>query len=563
VSPRPHPWEKSYPPGLAWDLAVPDYSLPELLQRCVTAHGHRTFLDYRGHEISYAEFGRRVHQCAAGLLALGVAPGENIALYLPNSPYHPISFFGVLKAGGVVVHLSPLDAPRELMHKLADSGARTVITVNFAPMLSGAQRLMEAGHIDRLIVADDTAFGAAPGIPVVPVPTDHAKIIPFDSLMHAALPATWPVLVPAQMAILQYTGGTTGLPKGAVHTHQSLNASVASYEQFVGAQSMGEGEDPDRVITVLPFFHIYALVVLLLWQMKRGATLLLHLRFDVDAILHDIEVKRATYFPGVPTMWIALNAVPGIERRDFSSLRRVGSGGAPLPIEVANRFEALVGHRIGGGWGMTETASAGTGHLITGMFKPDSVGLPLPGLDAKIVALDDPARDLPIGEVGELAVRGPNVFKEFWNKPAETAAAFIDGFYLTGDIGRMDADGMIYLVDRKKDMIISGGFNVYPRYIEDAVYEHPDVEECSVIGIADDYRGQAAKAFIKLRDGAREFSLEELREFLSDRIGRHELPAALEFRDSLPKTPVGKLSKKELLAEEAQLLKMRMEQKNG
>ncbi len=563
MSPRPHPWEKSYPPGLAWDLAVPDYSLPELLQRCVTAHGHRTFLDYRGHEISYAEFGRRVHQCAAGLLALGVAPGENIALYLPNSPYHPISFFGVLKAGGVVVHLSPLDAPRELMHKLADSGARTVITVNFAPMLSGAQRLMEAGHIDRLIVADDTAFGAAPGIPVVPVPTDHAKIIPFDSLMHAALPATWPVLVPAQMAILQYTGGTTGLPKGAVHTHQSLNASVASYEQFVGAQSMGEGEDPDRVITVLPFFHIYALVVLLLWQMKRGATLLLHLRFDVDAILHDIEVKRATYFPGVPTMWIALNAVPGIERRDFSSLRRVGSGGAPLPIEVANRFEALVGHRIGGGWGMTETASAGTGHLITGMFKPDSVGLPLPGLDAKIVALDDPARDLPIGEVGELAVRGPNVFKEFWNKPAETAAAFIDGFYLTGDIGRMDADGMIYLVDRKKDMIISGGFNVYPRYIEDAVYEHPDVEECSVIGIADDYRGQAAKAFIKLRDGAREFSLEELREFLSDRIGRHELPAALEFRDSLPKTPVGKLSKKELLAEEAQLLKMRMEQKNG
>jgi long-chain acyl-CoA synthetase len=563
VSPRPHPWEKSYPPGLAWDLAVPDYSLPELLQRCVTAHGHRTFLDYRGHEISYAEFGRRVHQCAAGLLALGVRPDEKIALYLPNSPYHPISFFGVLKAGGVVVHLSPLDAPRELIHKLTDSGARTIITLNFAPMLTGAQRLMEAGYADRLIVADDSLFGPAPGIPLVPVPEQPEKIISFESLMHAPLPETWPILAPTQMAILQYTGGTTGLPKGAVHTHQSLNASVASYDQFFSAQTDEDAEDPDRVITVLPFFHIYALVVLLLWQMKRGATLLLHLRFDVDAVLQDIEVRRATYFPGVPTMWIALNAVPGVERRDFSSLRRVGSGGAPLPVEVANRFEALVGHRIGGGWGMTETASAGTGNLITGLFKPDSVGLPLPGVEAKIVSLDDPARDLPIGEVGELAVKGPNIFKEFWNKPAETEAAFVDGFYLTGDIGRMDADGMIYLVDRKKDMIISGGFNVYPRYIEDAVYEHPDVEECSVIGIADDYRGQAAKAFIKLRDGAREFSLEELREFLADRIGRHELPAALEFRDSLPKTPVGKLSKKELLAEEAQLLKMRMEQKNG
>ncbi len=563
MSPRPHPWEKSYPPGLAWDLAVPDYSLPELLQRCVTAHGHRTFLDYRGHEISYAEFGRRVHQCAAGLLALGVRPDEKIALYLPNSPYHPISFFGVLKAGGVVVHLSPLDAPRELIHKLTDSGARTIITLNFAPMLTGAQRLMEAGYADRLIVADDSLFGPAPGIPLVPVPEQPEKIISFESLMHAPLPETWPILAPTQMAILQYTGGTTGLPKGAVHTHQSLNASVASYDQFFSAQTDEDAEDPDRVITVLPFFHIYALVVLLLWQMKRGATLLLHLRFDVDAVLQDIEVRRATYFPGVPTMWIALNAVPGVERRDFSSLRRVGSGGAPLPVEVANRFEALVGHRIGGGWGMTETASAGTGNLITGLFKPDSVGLPLPGVEAKIVSLDDPARDLPIGEVGELAVKGPNIFKEFWNKPAETEAAFVDGFYLTGDIGRMDADGMIYLVDRKKDMIISGGFNVYPRYIEDAVYEHPDVEECSVIGIADDYRGQAAKAFIKLRDGAREFSLEELREFLADRIGRHELPAALEFRDSLPKTPVGKLSKKELLAEEAQLLKMRMEQKNG
>jgi long-chain acyl-CoA synthetase len=560
---RPFPWEANYPPGLSWDIETPCYALPEHLQRCVAAHGHRVFLDYRDHEISYAEFGRRVQQFAAGLLEMGIRPEEKVALYLPNTPYHPISFFGVLKAGGVVVHLSPLDAPRELIHKLTDSGARVMITTNFAPMLAGAQRLMEAGYLDRLIVGDDSAFGEVPGLPVVKVPEGDEKIVNFDRLMHAALPDTWPVLQPEQLAVLQYTGGTTGLPKGAIHTHATLNASVAIYDAYYAAQSGDDEDDLHRVIAVLPFFHIYALVVLLLWQMKRGSTLFLHLRFDADAVLRDIEQKRATYFPGVPTMWIALNAVPGIEQRDFSSLRQVSSGGAPLPVEVAQRFERLVGMRIGGGWGMTETASAGTAQLMTGMFKPDSVGMPLPGIAAKIVALDDPELELPTGEAGELCVQGPNIFKGFWNKPEETKKAFVDGYYLTGDIGRMDADGMIYLVDRKKDMIISGGFNVYPRTIEDAIYEHEDVEECTVIGIRDEYRGQAAKAFIKLKDTAREFSLEDLKAFLADKIGKHEMPAALEFRDALPKTPVGKLSKKELLAEEDQIYKMKTEQKNG
>ena len=335
-----------------------------------------------------------------------------------------------------------------------------------------------------------------------------------------------------------------------MHTHATLLASTVIYHQFLTSQVDDHGAQ-ERVVCVLPFFHIYALVVLLLWQIKRGSILLLHLRFDPETVLNDIEHKRATYFPGVPTMWIALSNIPGIETRDFSSLRNVASGGAPLPLEVAQRFEKLVGKRIGGGWGMTETASAGTGHFLKGVFKPDSVGVPLPGIEARIVSLDDPRRILPIGEAGELCVKGPNIFKGFYNKPEETGKAFVDGFYLTGDIGRMDEDGMVYLVDRKKDMIISGGFNVYPRTIEDAIYEHSDVEECSVIGVTDQYRGQAAKAFIKLREGAMEFSLDELRAFLSDKIGKHELPAALEFRDALPKTPVGKLSKKELIADEA------------
>jgi len=422
---------------------------------------------------------------------------------------------------------------------------------------------MEAGYLDRIIAGDDAVFGPAPGVPIMAIPENNPAVQKFDTLLHDALPDTWPVQKPDDLAVLQYTGGTTGLPKGAMHTHATLLASTVIYNQFLTAQMADDGIQ-ERVICVLPFFHIYALTVLLLWQIKRGSVLLLHLRFDPDTVLHDIEKKRATYFPGVPTMWIALNNIPGIETRDFSSLRTVASGGAPLPLEVAQKFEKLVGKRIGGGWGMTETASAGTGHFLAGVFKPDSVGAPLPGIEIRIVSLDDPRKVLDLGESGELCVKGPNIFKGFYNKPAETEKAFIDGFYLTGDIAFMDADGMIYLVDRKKDMIISGGFNVYPRTIEDAIYEHPDVEECSVIGIADEYRGQAAKAFIKLRDGAMEFSLDELRAFLADKLGKHELPTALEFRDALPKTPVGKLSKKELIADEAARQNiLKKEQKNG
>jgi long-chain acyl-CoA synthetase len=545
---RPLPWEAAYPPGLSWDIAPPQGSLITLMERSAASFGAAPFLKYRETLISFAQFQAQVEDAAAGLLRLGAAPGEVFALYLPNSPYHPFSFFAVLKAGGVVAHLSPLDAERELIHKLADSGATTLITTNIAPLMMMAQKLLAGGHVQRLIVGDDAAFGAVPGLPLIPIPQSDPAVIDFNDLLDAPTPKAWPSLDPAGLAVLQYTGGTTGLPKAAVHTHETLGAAVEIYQQFYTGQ-IAPAEDQERVIAVLPFFHIYGLVVLLLWQLRRGAMLLLHLRFDPAAVLHDIEVGRATYFPGVPTMWIALGAVPGIETRDFSALRQVSSGGAPLPLEVALRFEALCGRRIGGGWGMTETAAAGTSHLMQGVFDPASVGVPLPGVDIRIVSLSDPAQEVPPGETGEIAIRGPNIFKRYHNRPEDTAKDFVDGYFLTGDIGRIGAHGLMHLVDRKKDMIISGGFNVYPTQIESAIYEFGAVEECIVIGVRDDYRGQVAKAFIKRRDGAPEFTLEELRGFLADKIGKHELPASLEFRDALPKTPVGKLSKKELVAE--------------
>jgi long-chain acyl-CoA synthetase len=262
--------------------------------------------------------------------------------------------------------------------------------------------------------------------------------------------------------------------------------------------------------------------------------------------MRDIEVKRATYFPGVPTMWIAIAALADLDKRDFSSLRSAGSGGAPLPVEVAAFFERKVGMKLRSGWGMTETCPAGTAHPENGPDKPGSVGVALPGIEMDVVSLEDPTKVLSVGEVGEIRIRGPNVTRGYWNRPEETAEAFVGDRFLTGDIGYRDNDGYFYLVDRKKDMIISGGFNVYPQMIEQAIYIHPSVYEVIVIGIPDDYRGEAAKAFIKLRDGAKAFSIDELRAFLTGKLGKHELPAAVEFVDELPRTPVGKLSRHEL-----------------
>jgi long-chain acyl-CoA synthetase len=332
-------------------------------------------------------------------------------------------------------------------------------------------------------------------------------------------------------------------------THANLTAAVSMYGRWFEGQGRAWSAS-DRVIGVLPLFHIYMLTTVLLRCLKEGIEVMLRLRFDAVQTLDDIEAGRATIFPGVPTMFIAMAAQPDIDQRDLSSLRIASCGGAPLPVEVAQRFEALTKRRVGGGWGMTETSPAGTSIPPDMEMRPGLIGLPLPGIEMDVVKLTDPREKLPTGQIGEIRIKGPNVTPGYWNRPEENAIAFVDGYFLTGDIGYMDEDGFFYIVDRKKDMIISGGFNVYPRVIEDAIYEHEAVEECSVIGITDPYRGQAAKAFIKLRGDAEPFTIADLRDFLVDKLGRHELPASLEFRDALPRTAVGKLSRKELVDEE-------------
>ena len=550
-----HPWEKSYPAGVRWDAPIEMASLPALFDTFTDKWAAKPALEYRDRQTSYAELRAAVDAVASGLMDLGVKPGTAVAIYLPNTPYHPFVFFAVLKCGARVVHLSPLDAERELAFKLRDSGARILVTTNIGFMGLLAQKLKADGLLDHLIVGDDRAFGPS-NIPTAPI-ADDAPVLRLENLRAegaAKLPRQWPKVAVDDIALLQYTGGTTGKPKGAMLTHGNLSAACSIYKLWSDPQRISmPGED--KVICVLPLFHIYALTSVMLRSLCEGNELLLRVRFDVETTLNDIEVKRATVFPGVPTMWIALANTPGIERRDFSSLRYAASGGAALPVDVAERFQKLTGQRLGGGWGMTETSPAGTAMPREWTGKTGSVGLPLPGIMMDIVALDDPRRVLKPGEKGEIRVKGPNVTKGYWNAPEETAAAFVDGYLLTGDIGTMDEDGYFYLVDRKKDMIISGGFNVYPRTIEEAIYEHPAVAEVIVIGVPDAYRGEAAKAFVQLKPGAERPTLDELRAFLADKIGRHEMPAHLEFRDALPKTAVGKLSKKERIEEERQRMR--------
>jgi long-chain acyl-CoA synthetase len=539
-----HPGEQFYPQGVRWDDEIARGTLPDLLSTAAAEFGARPALEFRDRPISYSELEALVETAASAFLRAGYGKNSSIALFLGNSPDHPVSFFGALKAGARVVHLSPLDGEIALSHKLSDSGARVLVTSNLSALLPTALKFLDKGLLDRLIVCEDDHWGKV-GTPQTALP-DNPKIVTYRQFAGGAQkPTEWPAISADDVALLQYTGGTTGLPKGAMLSHGNLTSAVSVYDIW-GKPSRLERNAIERVICVLPLFHIYALTVVLLSSIRRGNLISLHQRFDVEAVMRDIEVKRATAFPGVPTMWIAIAALPDLDKRDLSSLVSVGSGGAPLPVEVARILESRVGMKLKSGWGMTETCSPGTAHPKEGPDKPGSIGLMLPGIEMDVVSLEDPTRLMPVGEAGEIRIRGPNVTKGYWNRPKETAEAFVGDRFLTGDIGYMDNDGYFFLVDRKKDMIISGGFNVYPQMIEQAIYTHPSVQEVIVIGIPDDYRGEAAKAFIKLRDGAKPFAVDELRAFLTGKLGKHEIPAAVDFVDELPRTPVGKLSRHEL-----------------
>jgi long-chain acyl-CoA synthetase len=556
------PWVKSYPPGVRWDAPLDLSSVQYMLDRAAERFGPLPALQFMDRRISYTELEALANRAAAGFQKLGVGPGVHVGMLLPNTPHYVIAFFGVLKAGGTVVNYSPLDALPALEFKVGDSETDIMVTVGVASIYPQADKLLETTRLKTLIVGDFAEFAAAPG-PVkgfmsalgilAEVRHDVRRLAFRDLIDNDGRYKARAVANPAdEVAVLAYTGGTTGTSKGAMLTHANLTVACSLYREVMTRSEAPLREGEERTLCILPLFHIYSLTVVMLLGFRLGAELVIHPRFDPAAAARDIGLKKITVYLGVPTMHVAILGLPEVDKMDFSSLRLCGSGGAPLPVAVQERWDRVIGCPIFEGWGMTETSPIGTFTPREAKARPGSCGIPYPGTEMKLVDVVNPEREVALGERGEICVKGPNVMKGYWKKPQETANAMTaDGFFRTGDVGIMDDDGFVYIVDRTKDMLLCGGFNVYPRNIEEAIYQHPSVEEVSVIGIPDSYRGETPKAFVKLKAGAAPLTLDDLKAFLKDRLGKHEMIGALEIRDDLPKTPVGKISKKDLREAEA------------
>jgi long-chain acyl-CoA synthetase len=556
------PWEKSYPPSVRWNAPLELSSVQTVLEKAAERFGSKPALDFMNKQTTYAELDELANRAAAGFQKLGVGPGVHVGLFLPNTPHYVIAFFGVLKAGGVVVNYSPLDALPTLQLKVEDSETDILVSLDVASCYPQAEKLLTSTRLKTLIIGEFAEMTPAPdpikaqmkaGGMLADVGYDYRHVAFHDLLdndgkyrVHALGALT------DEIAVIQYTGGTTGSPKGAMLTHANLTAACSLYTEVMTRGEHGLRVGEERVLCILPLFHIYSLTVVMLLGFRLGTELVLHPRFDPAAAVKDIVEKKITVYMGVPTMHVAILSVPGIETMDFSSLRLCGSGGAPLPVAVQERFESVIRCQLNEGWGMTETAPVGTFNPREGARRRGSCGLPYPGTEMKFIDVANPEREVKLGERGEICVKGPNVTKGYWKKPKATADSMTaDGFFRTGDVAYMDEDGFVYIVDRTKDMLLSGGFNVYPRNIEEAIYQHPWVEEVSVIGIPDDYRGETPKAFVKLKAGAPPLTLDEMKAFLKERLGKHEMIGAMEIRDALPKTPVGKISKKDLREYEA------------
>ena len=550
-----HPWLRHYPEGVSWQAPLPPQSMTALFEESVERFGSHRFLDFMDKHYTYRDVGRQVASLAEGLQKLGIGKGDHVGLFLPNTPYYVIAYFAILRTGATVVNFNPLYVERELIQQIDDSGTSIMFTLDLSVLYDKLQPLLGKTALKRIVVcrmADCLPFPKSMLFPVVKraeiahhIPHDEAHLT-FSSLTsNFGRPKPVEIDPLEDVAVLQYTGGTTGVPKGAMLTHANLAVNARQCVAWFAEARPGE----EKMLAVLPFFHVFAMTVALNAAMVLGAEIVLVPRFDLDDLLDLIDDKKPTLFPAVPTIYTAINAHPERDQHDLTSIRYCISGGAPLPQEVKEQFETHTGCVVIEGYGLSECAPVACITPITGTYKAGSVGLPVPGTLVEIVSLEDDTVVLPPGQRGEICIRGPQVMKGYWNRPEESARTLKGGRLHTGDVGIMDEDGYTAIVDRIKDLIIAGGFNVYPRNVEEAIYLHPAVEEVVVAGVPDAYRGQTVKAYIKLADGA---GLDEagLLAFLKDKLSPIEMPKQVEFRGALPRTLVGKLSRKDLLDEE-------------
>lgn len=532
---------------------VPPRLITDLLDHAIAHHADRPAIDFLGRKWTYGKLGEMVEHAAWGLQQLGVGPGTRVGLCLPNTPYFVIFYFATLQIGGTIVNFNPLYVERELEHQIKDSGTTIMVVPDLRLIHDKVQAVARHSGLEKIIVCpmanilpwtQSLGFRLLRAADRATVPHDDLHLTYDQLIAHAGEAA--PVLVdPDDVAVLQYTGGTTGVPKGAMLTHANLSANSRQMVLHIG----GPTAAANRMLGVLPLFHVFALTTVLNFSIDTAAEMILLPRFELPQLLKTIRRTRPTWLPAVPTIFSAIVEAAEQSDMDFSSLQFCISGGAPLPLDTRQRFEKLTGCRVVEGYGLSESSPILTCNPAQGVVKDNSCGVAVTDTVIEVRDISDPHRVLPQGERGEVCARGPQVMKGYWGKPSETEAAFIDGALRTGDVGYVDTDGYLFLVDRIKDVILCSGYNVYPRVIEEALYEHPDVTEAVVIAVPDDYRGQAPKAFVALRSGSA-LTPAALDDFLASRLSKIELPREIEIRASLPKTLIGKLSKKELVEEE-------------
>jgi long-chain acyl-CoA synthetase len=549
------PWLDSYPPGVPEHVEVPAGNLARLLDDAARDFPSAPALHFQGRTVSYAQLADQAWRFAGALAGLGVGKGTKVGLVLPNCPQAVIAFFGALRLGAVVVQNNPLYTERELGHQLSDAGVEVVICLDLAYERVKAVRAQSAirevvvtSVLDELpavrrVIAPYTRRGKAAAAAI----GKDEPVRRWRDLVASATTRAGEAEVDSasDLALLQYTGGTTGLSKGVMLSHGNLRANVEQVRAWF------PDADPGRevMMAVLPFFHVYGLTVCLLLGVRIGAALVVLPRFDLDPVMAAVDRHRPTLFPGVPTMYVAINNAVAKGGHDLSSIKACLSGAAPLPLEVAERFERYSGGRLVEGYGLSECSPVALANPIYGKRKAGTIGMPLPDTVARVVDAADPDRAVPTGEPGELAIQGPQVMRGYWNRAEESAQVLRGGWLLTGDMAVMDGEGYFQIVDRKKDLIIAGGFNVYPREVEEVLSEHPKIEEVCVAGVPDSYRGEVVKAFVVLRQGE-EVTTEEIRSFAKERLAAYKVPRAVEFRDELPKTLIGKVLRRALVEEE-------------
>jgi long-chain acyl-CoA synthetase len=552
------PWLKFYDEGVPATIDYPDTVMPKVLADTASRYPDHTATIFKGAKLTYNELNELVDKFAAGLQKLGVKKGDRVAIHLPNCPQFPISYYAILRTGGIVVPCNPMYVAREMERQLNDSGAEVIITLSvFYPLI---KQIRDKTKLRHVIVAKIKSY--LPGLlrllftlfkekkegHAVDISGD-ANTYWFQDVLASAPDGPTPVdLDWDDTAVLMYTGGTTGISKGAELTHKNILVNAVQCKHWLKTSDATE-----IVLTTLPLFHSYGMTTCMNHGVYTASTMILVPNpRDLKDVLESINKYRPTVYPGVPAMYVAINNDPGVlaGKYNVQSIRVCVSGAAGLPVEVQKKFEEITGGKLVEGYGLSEASPVTHANPIFGENRVGTIGVPWPDTDAKIVDLETGTKDLPPGEIGELIIKGPQVMKGYWNMPEETANALRDGWLYTGDIAKMDEDGYFQIVDRKKDMILgAGGFNIYPREIEDVLYEHPKVKEAAAVGVPVEEKGERVKVYIVLKEGETATE-EEIIEFCRENLAPYKVPKFVEFRTELPKTMVGKILRRVLAEEE-------------